>query len=140
MNAREALKQLEERHGYLTPALVVEEARPVDSELHGYIFDRTPADAAEAWWLHQAQDLIQSIRVRYESGNGEPVSIRRYVSVMTPQRGRVYQDCEKVGVDPIARELVLREMARDMEQMKQRYEKYQEFWDAVKMLATSTTS
>jgi len=131
MLARDALRVLEETYGYLDAALVVEQARPVDSDLHPYIFDKDQEEAAEAWYLHKAQELIQSVRVKYQKGD-EVVEVRRYVSVVDPDRNRrVYRDSEKVALDPIQRELVLREMRRDIAAMRERYKQFQEFWQLV---------
>jgi hypothetical protein len=138
MNARDALRLLEQQYGHLTAELVVEAARPEDSDLHPYIFDRTPEAAAEAWWLHRAQELIQSIRVRYEKSDGQ-IEVRRYVSVVDERYGRVYKDAEEVVQDPITRELVLREMRRDVAAMQQRYQNFTEFWQLIEALAQAST-
>jgi hypothetical protein len=137
MNARDVIQEIEQRHGYLTPKIVVDEARPKSHPLHAVIFDRTPSEAAEAWWLHRAQEIIQSVRVRYTGADGESQSIRQYVSVITPERGPVYMDVDRVAEDPIAKAIVLREMEREWRQLRGRYEKYSEFWTLVASTVTA---
>src|SRR5262245_48095282 len=136
MIAREALELLEAQHGHLTPELVVEAARPDDSELHRYIFDCAPEEAAEKWWLHKAQELIQSVKVRYQTAEG-PLEVRRYLSITSDEQGRrVYKKAEDIAIDPFLRELMLREMRRDVEAMRNRYKAFGEFWKLIEQLAT----
>lgn len=138
MIARDAIRLLEEQNGFLTAELIVEAARPDDAPLHGYIFDRDVPEAAEAWYLHKATELIQSVKLRYDTAKG-PVEIRRYLSVVSDEQGRrVYQNAEKVAIDPILRELVLREMRRDVEAMRNRYRHFDEFWKLIQTLVTES--
>lgn len=137
MKLRDALALLEEEHGGLTPKMVVEAARPDDAPLHGFVFDRTIADAAESWWLQRAQDLIQSVRIRQQKEDGPDLIVRRYVSVDT-NGGPVYRDIEKIAQDPIAKEVALRDMRREWQALQSRYKGYQEFWALIQEVVPET--
>ena len=65
MSLRAHLQDLYDTHGELTPAIVLEAARPKNHPLHGYVFDRAPKQAAEAYYLGRAHDLLQRARVVY---------------------------------------------------------------------------
>lgn len=130
MKISEALALLEAEHGFLTPRMVVEAARPPDAPLHGYVFDRSVEEAAESWWIHKAQDLIQSVKVRTERPDGPDLIVRKYVSVDL-STGPVYKDVTKVAQDPISKEVALAEMRREWQNLQSRYKGYLEFWELV---------
>lgn len=56
------LLRIESRDGKIEPAAVVEDARPKDSPLHP-IFEWNNAKAGEQWRVHQARNLIRSVRL-----------------------------------------------------------------------------
>lgn len=127
---RDALEAVRIRHGSLTPALVVQDARDEASPLHDLVFDRPVEEAAERYYLNRARELIRSVRVQYERRDGTPTQLREYVSVHR-ETGYVYEPIEEVRQDPIAREIVLRAMHREWLALKRQYETYAEFWDLV---------
>lgn len=130
MSLRDHLQKIYDQHGQLTPELVVETARPKSHPLHSRVFDRPPRQAAEAWYRHQAHKLIQTVKVTYEDSNGEPQTIRRYHAV-TADSGVAYRSAEDVADDPFTRKLVLREMERDWQRLRARYERFGEFLEMV---------
>lgn len=58
----EELLRIEERDGKIAAEAVVEEARPESSSLHR-IFEWDNGIAGEAWRVHQARNLIRSVRL-----------------------------------------------------------------------------
>lgn len=128
MGLREHLQAIYDSHGKLTPELVVAEARPKSHPLHGYVFDRAPKEAAEAWYRHRAHELIQSYRITYQKSPDGPVQrVRGWCAVRTEEGQYVYEPTEKVATDPFLRSLVLRDMEREWKQLHRRYGEFEEF-------------
>lgn len=124
---REQLQTIYEEHGQLTPALVVEAARPKSSPLHSKVFDVAPAAAAERYYLDRARALIRSVKVTYrDQDTDRPVTVRAFHAVAGPQ-GHVYEPLDHVADDPLLRALVLRNMEREWRQLHARYGAFTEF-------------
>lgn len=127
MTLRDHLQAVYEEHGRLTPELVRETARPKDHPLHAHVFDRAPKDAAEAWYLTRAHELIQRVKITYKTGpKGEEHSIRVFHAVRT-EKGHSYEPVETIVNDPFLRRLVLADMEREWKQLKSRYGHFAEF-------------
>lgn len=131
MTLREALQDVHDRHGYLDPRLVVDEARDPQYEAAQLLQSRLPwddAEAAEAHRRHVAQELIRSVRVIYrEATDKDPErSVRAFHAVRGPE-GHVYEPLDKVTDDPFLTRLVLADMEREWRQMKARYSHFKEF-------------
>jgi hypothetical protein len=121
------LMEIYERRGVLTPEIVVEEARSKQHPLHGYVFDRPPKEAAEAWYRERAHRLIQIAQIAYqETPESNPSWVRAFHHVRD-ERGHVYEPVEKVASDPFLRDLVLRDMEREWQQLYKRYSEFEEF-------------
>ena len=75
--AAKELGRIHQKHGALSPAVVVDEARPVDSALHP-VFEWDDNKAAEMWRRGQAQDLIYSVEIIPED-QGIPEKVYTYV-------------------------------------------------------------
>lgn len=131
MSLRDELQAIYDQHGELTPELVVETARPRSHPLHGSVFDRPVREAAEAYYRDRAHGLIQKVRIVYrDPEDDEPRSVRAWQAVQRPE-GYRYEPAEKVAMDPEAREIVLRDMAREWRTLKARYEDFAEFAEMV---------
>lgn len=131
MTYREHLQAIYDERGQLTPVLVVEVARPEDHPLHSAVFDRAPAEAAEAWYLHQAHELIASQRVVYKKSAKGERDVRAFHAVRT-DAGYVYEPAATVAADPFLSELLLRDMEREWKQMRERYGHMKEFVSLVR--------
>jgi hypothetical protein len=131
MDLAAELEAIRRRHGALTPALVVAEARNLDSPLHSMVFNKTQSEAAEAYYLERARDLIQSVRVVYKKPNGERSSLRQYYSVRR-EDGHAFERLEDVREDPFARQLILTNMEREWRALRRQYGELVEFWEMVK--------
>jgi len=130
MSLRDHLQTIYEKHDQLTPRLVMEAARPKNHPLHGYVFDRPPDQAAEAWYLERAHQLIQRVKITYTERDGSEREIRAFASVRT-EKGYVFEPSEKVAADPRLREIVLRDMEREWKQLFDKFGSWQEFVEMV---------
>jgi hypothetical protein len=130
---REQLDAILEEQGELTPAVVVEAARPRDHPLHAQVFDRPQREASEAWYRHRAHVLIRKARVTYRRSedDDEGLTIRAFHAVRL-ERGYTYKPAEEVAADPFQRQLVLRDMQREWRQLRLRYERFSEFLELVR--------
>ena len=135
MDLRDQLQKLYDANQRLTPALVLAEATDPDSPLHA-LFEWNDSEAAERWRLHQARELIRSVRVVYrEADDQDPAkSVRAWHAIRTEQ-GYVYEPAERVALDPFQRRLLLSDMEREWQQLKRRWADFDEFW---KMLSAAT--
>jgi hypothetical protein len=132
VSLRDELQSIYDQHGQLTPELVVTTARPKGHPLHNRVFDRAPKQAAEAWYRHQAHELIQSVKVVYRDADEDgPARSVRVFHCVHGEQGHVYEPVERVVADPFSRQLVLRDMERDWKQLRSRYEQFAEFTEMV---------
>jgi hypothetical protein len=128
MTVREHLQAIYDKHGQLTPEIVVKEARNKNHPLHAHVFDRETKDAADAWYRHRAHELIQSARIVYRETEESSVTIRAFHAVRN-EDGYVYEPTEKIVKDDFLARLVMADMEREWRQFKQRYETFREFWE-----------
>jgi hypothetical protein len=131
MSLRDQMATIYSTHGLLTPALVVDVARPAEHPLHSR-FDWDDATAGESWRRQQARELIRSVRLTYrEATDTQPAkTIRAYNAVETPE-GHVYKPAEEVAADPLLAQMVRRDMERAWRDLKRRYADFEEFWRMV---------
>jgi hypothetical protein len=127
---REQLQGIYERRGKLTPSLVVDEARDVDHPLHGR-FEWDDAVAGENWRREQAHELIQSVRVTYRDSGGERRQVRQFHAVRREQE-TVYEPLEVIAGDEMSKQILLREMERDWQTLRKRYQHVREFVEMIR--------
>lgn len=133
MSLRDEMQAIYDQHGRLTPALVVETARPKTHPLHSRVFDRPKNEAAEAWYKHRAHELIQSVKIVYrEATEEQPERMVRAFHAVRGESGVEYRPAEDIADDPFARQLVLRDMEREWKQLLARYEHFEEFLGMVR--------
>lgn len=76
------LEELRREYGMLTPEIVREAARPSDSPMHSYVFDRDVPEAAEEYYLSRAHDFIRTTKIRViANGDKTPHDVRGYLAV-----------------------------------------------------------
>lgn len=132
MSLREHLQAIYDQRGVLTPALVVDEARPKAHPLHGH-FEWNDKVAGEAWRRQQAHELIRSVKVVYrEATDTDPAEHVRAWQAVRNDDGHVYEPAEKVAADPFLSALVLKDMEREWKQLHRRYGHFAEFVDLVR--------
>jgi hypothetical protein len=62
---KEFIESLETRSGKITPADIIEAARPEDSPIHD-CFEWDDTAAAAAWRMEQARDLIRRVKIEIQ--------------------------------------------------------------------------
>lgn len=125
MTLREAFQAVYDRHGELTPRLVVEEARNGKDAAAERIRESLPWDADEALYNYQlviAAKLIRKMRIVYKPSSRSTTlrEVRAFVSVPAEQ-GRAYHPVESVAADPVMSRLMLQEAERAWRDLKARY-------------------
>jgi hypothetical protein len=137
------LRRIWDERGELNAHLVLDEARPEDSVLHG-AFDWDDGRAAEKFRLVQAAMLIRQVKVRITqvdaAGQVTDYSVRqwqpaRYIDG-EGETGN-YLPVEQIREDPKQRQLLVNKMARDAEAFRRRYSHLREFTAVVRELLES---
>ena len=117
----ERLDLLEQGHGSLTPAAVVDDARPEESPLHP-CFTWVDSEAAEKWRLSEARYLMRSVAVVIErpaqdgasDEKREPITIRAFYNVRPEGENPVYRSTVVVMTEPDMRAQVLSSLRSSM--------------------------
>jgi hypothetical protein len=130
VSLREQLQVVYDTNGRLTPALVVAAARPKNSPLHDQ-FSWDVKGNSEKWLLHQASELIRSVKINYVRRDETQGTVRAFVSTQDV-KGHSYHPAEKVAQDPMSRRMALQMMEREWRSLKGRYEQYIEFFEMVR--------
>ena len=110
---RKRLQELSDRNnGRITPDIVVKDAKKKTSPMHGE-FDWDINKAAQAHWLHQARQLISSVRVVI-TNETRTISTVRYVrDPSVPGKTQGYIGIAELKSDhEMARESLLYEFGR----------------------------
>jgi hypothetical protein len=129
------IKAIRDRHGKLTPKLVLDTARDASHPLHSR-FEWRDGLAAEKYRLIQAQELIASVRLTFVDSKGENRSARRYYAIRAADADEFdYDDVEEVMADRFRRKLLLNEMQRRIDELVQQYGVLEEFWTTLQGVA-----
>lgn len=126
---REQLMAVRAEHGALTPTIVVNAARPKDHPLHDR-FEWDNKIAGEKWRATQAAELIRSVRITYARADGTEGNVRQFHSVQHEEQ-QAYDPIEEIVADPIATQILLRNMKRDWDVFRARYAHLSEFVDLI---------
>ena len=137
MSVKDELLSIRERHGRLTPDIILGEAADPDHPLHGkFVWDDT--EAARLYRNVQAQALIRKVEVLIQpSGGGEPIQVRLFISQTeidpeAPTAGDgSYLSVEEVMASDVYREKYLRQLEREWQALKRRAHGYREFAEMV---------
>jgi hypothetical protein len=132
MSLRDELEAVRAKHGRLTPAHVVEDARPADHPLHDR-FDWDNRTAGESWRRQQASELIRSVRVMYREPTEDDAGadVRAYHAVRR-DADHEYVPVDEVAGDPMLTALVLNDMRREWLAFQRRYGHMVEFVELVR--------
>lgn len=128
---RSALADVYRRHQALTPAILVEEARPADAPLHGR-FEWDDTIAGEKFRQHQAAELIRSVKIVAGRDKEGPKTIREWVSVTRPDRPRSYEPLAEVVENDFAIQMVLQEMERDIALLRRKYGHLKQYVETIR--------
>ncbi len=122
------LQAIRDEHGTLTPALIVDVARDETHPLHSR-FEWDDSIAAEKWRHTQAGELL---RVTFRPMAGKPHELRAFSAIRgenTPTSD--YIPTGEALADPFTAQLLLRQMKRDWQTFKRRYDHMAEFHNFV---------
>ena len=122
------LMRLYRVHGSLTASLVLEESRDPAAVLHNE-FQWDDTVAAEAYRLTQAGNLIRSVKFKPADPELPAAPIRAFVSVRSASTPSNYQPVERVS--KLGQSLILAQMRREIEALRERYGHLSEFWQAL---------
>ena len=132
MSLRDQLQAVYDEHGRLTPANVVDTARPAEHPLHDR-FEWDNEVAGEAYRLEQARRLIRSVRVVYrEADEKESARTVRAFHAIRDEEGTAYRPVEEVQESPLLTKLLLQDMEREWKQLMRRYGQFEEFLKLVR--------
>ena len=133
-------------NGRLTPALVVDAARPVGSPLHAR-FEWDDTLAGPAYRLQQAGAVIRSVKVvRDGTSDAKPTRVRAFLHL--PQTsgedetddGATYVPIEVVAGNAEMDILIRREMQRRISDLRRTYAQYAAFWDELRTLVNTSAA
>lgn len=130
-STRDILLRIRDDRGILTPAVVLEEARAEDHPLHSR-FDWDDSTAAEKYRLHQAGELIRSVRIEYLQGE-KKVEAPAFVSIARKAvPAREYVPIESVANSEEIRAMALRDAERQWRALFERFKHIEGFLAVVR--------
>lgn len=112
-----------ENDGTLSPAIVVDEARPEEAVLHP-AFEWDDEVAGEKWRVHQARNLICVVQVvKPETAEPEPAEAQvAYVSVGSKQEGACYVSSALILTNEDVRARVLHDALSQLKAWRRRFD------------------
>jgi hypothetical protein len=128
MSLRDQLQAVHDTRGKLTPEIVLDEARPLNSPLHDR-FEWDDTRAAEAHRINQARNLITSCKWVYKEATDKagPEYVRAFHAIRGDDREYVYEPAHEVASDPMLAKLVLQDMERQWKALYRRFQTFDEF-------------
>lgn len=131
---RGELTDIYQKHGKLTPELVVEESRTVTAPLHNR-FEWDDELAGEQYRIVQAAEIIRSVRVVFAvTDKGERKFVRAFQSLNKSgdsERGG-YVPTEEIIQDELATKILLKQLERDIADIRRKYGHLKEFVDMIR--------
>jgi hypothetical protein len=131
---RGELTAIYRKNGELTPQSVVDEARPETAPLHSR-FEWDDSIAGEKYRIVQAQQLIRSVRIEYTDSSGEKKKVRGFFPIRdveeSPEKAG-YSPTEDIVQNDICLKILLRQLERDIADLKRKYGHLAEFADIVR--------
>jgi hypothetical protein len=131
------ITHLKEKKGFVTPEIVINDAKNPKSPLHDY-FDWNDREAAESWRIEQAKYLIRHIVVTIINDD-KPETIRQFYSItpttdMHTDSPKVYVTLDDVLSNVDTRKEVIAYALRELEGWKARYKQYSELSGLIEIL------
>jgi hypothetical protein len=131
---RSELTAIYRKHGELTPQSVVDEARPETAPLHSR-FEWDDSIAGEKYRIVQAQQLIRAVKIEYTDSSGEKKKVRGFFPIRdveeNPEKAG-YSPTEDIVQNDICLKILLRQLERDIADLKRKYGHLAEFADIVR--------
>lgn len=98
---KEWITELLREHGYVTPMMVREAARPKDSPGHAFVFNVPPGEASELYYLERAHELLRRVKVKVNDPiTQEPKVIRFFHAVPGEQVPFMYVSVDTLRQQP----------------------------------------
>lgn len=131
------LEELNSEKGFITPAIVLEDAKQKSSPLHDW-FEWNNDKAAVKWRLEQAQLLIRGINVEI-TNQGKTTQIRAFFSIkptneLDSDTKKVYVSLESMQSDDRKRDQVIAYAKRELILWSDRYAQYSELKPITKFI------
>ena len=121
MSVREELERIYNTGGILTPAAVVDDARPEDAPLHSH-FEWDDTVAGEQYRMVQARQLIRSVKVTVQpQPDASPVQVRVFHNVADEDKPREYVPLRVLMGNPESAKRVLARAWDEWLQLKRKY-------------------
>lgn len=127
--AGKELEKMEQKHGHISPEIVLDESREKKAVLHG-LFEWDDKKAAEKYRLTQAGGIIRNLVVVLdEQKSQEPV--RAYVNVVPEQPARrgEFINIASAMMNESTRELTLEQAKRELKEFEKKYSNLSELAD-----------
>lgn len=118
--------------GELTPRDVVNDARNPNSPLHSH-FEWDDSEAAEAYRLQQARNLIRSVVAIYVDDERPAQRVQAFVHVPEPGAPH-YRDTAHALSQTKTRAMVLKRAWNELQAWRKRYAELSEFAEIVKVI------
>lgn len=126
--AGKRFEELEQTHGAITPAIIVEDARGEESPLHP-AFEWDDAKAAEQYRLKQAGTMLRALVVTVEEAE-KPKPTRAYVNIseVSEKQGRFIAVGRALSHED-TRQIVLMHALMELSQFRRKYADVEELAD-----------
>lgn len=122
--SKKVIDSLIKQHGFVTPTMVVEEAKKPGSVLASYFNFDDVEGAAEQHWLQVARNLINTYKVEIK---GQKMSAYEHVRVkVQDQEVDGYYSVHQVLNDKDLRAAVIKDAIDNIEYWEKKYQSYQE--------------
>lgn len=134
MTIQQELQAIYDDTGLLTPTIVLDRARDPEHPLHRR-FDWDDSEAAEKWRVHQAGQLIRSVKVNIERSPTDVVQVRAFVAKaelgLEDDATGEYLPVDTVIHSDVMRTAWFRQLEKEWKSLKRRAGDSQEFADMV---------
>lgn len=128
----QAISALRRADGTITPADVVDAARPESSPLHSY-FEWDDTAAAEAYRIEQAKGLLRvTVTMLPSAESGKPIRVRAFVSLSNEEGYRPIVD---VMSNADRRRQLLEDVLAEMRSFQQKYRHISEVAGVINAMA-----
>lgn len=122
------VEEIEEEYGSVTKEILLEKSRPEDSATHS-LFEWDDSKAAEKYRLDQSKHIINNLRITYEAGNNETVSVKAFVNVSELSDKARYRNVEVALMEEDTKEVYLKRIRNELEAFIQRNKHIEELAD-----------